>query len=186
VLLRTLLEYTLTSQWLAQDPRSRFLSWWLEDDRRFRVMEREVRALAKEPIDDIPEERRGRDELREQFQKHAETQDAPRFPKLIDVAMAVDSPFAYSFVYRALSQSGAHPYPHGLDPLIDDQPESDSVFVHDRPTEGPTIEPFYLAGALLFISLREAGAFFPPVALTTELDALEPEFLALRDALGAA
>jgi hypothetical protein len=186
VLLRSLLEYTLTAQWLAQDPRPRFLSWWLEDDRRFRVMEREVRALVKEPIEDIPEDlQRGRDELRDQFEKDAQAQNAPRFPKLIDMARAVDSPLAYSFVYRVLSQSGAHPYPHGLDSLIEDRPESDGVFIHGRPREEPTIEPYYLAGALLFISLREAGAVVPTVALTTELDAVEPEFLALREALDA-
>ena len=40
--------------------------------------------------------------------------------------------------------------------------------------------------ALLFISLREAGAHFSPVALTNELAALEPEFFALRDALEGA
>jgi hypothetical protein len=186
VLLRTLLEYALTAQWLAQDPRPRFLSWWLEDDRRFRVMEREVRALAKEPIEEISEElQRGRDELRTQFEKDADTQGAPPFPNLVDMARAVDSPFAYAFVYRVLSQSGAHPYPHGLEPLIEDQPGSDRVLVRAAQKKPPTIEPYYFAGALLFISLREAAAQFAPIALTEELAVLEPEFFALRDALEA-
>lgn len=82
--------------------------------------------------------------------------------------------------------SGAHPYPHGLDPLIDDRPDRDAVVVRGEPAEWPTIEPYYLAAALLFISLREAGAHFSPVALTNELTALEPEFFALRDALEGA
>lgn len=187
VLLRSLLEYTLTAQWLAQDPRPRFLSWWLEDDRRFRVMEREVRALAKEPIDEVPEAlQRARDELRTQFQKEAEAVDAPRFPTLVEMAAAVASPFAYSFVYRVLSQSGAHPYPHGLDPLIDDRPDRNAIVVRGEPVEWPTIEPYYLAAALLFISLRESGAHSSQVELANELAALEPEFFALRDALDGA
>ncbi len=87
------------------------------------------------------------------------------------MARAVDSPFAYSFVYRVLSQSGAHPSPHGLDSLIENRPESDGVFIHGRPKEGPTIEPYYLAGALLFISLRETSTLVPSLPLTAELDA---------------
>lgn len=113
--------------------------------------------------------------------------DAPRFPTLIEMATAVASPFAYSFVHRVLSQSGVHPYPHGLDSLIDDRPDGDAVVVvRGEPADWPTIEPYYLAAALLFISLREAGAHFSPVALTNELAALEPEFFALRDALEGA
>lgn len=184
VLLRTLLEYTLTAQWMAQDPQARFLSWWLEDDRRFRVMEREVRALAKAPIEEVPEElQRRREGVREQFQRDAESQKAPRFPTLIDMAMAVESPFAYSFVYRVLSQLGAHPYPHGLEAVIEDSPENNSVLVRPEPKDESTIEPYYLAGALVFISLREAGSAFAPVALTAELAMLEPELFALRDEL---
>jgi hypothetical protein len=40
------------------------------------------------------------DELRAQFQKEAQAVDAPRFPALIEMATAVASSFAYSFMHR--------------------------------------------------------------------------------------
>jgi hypothetical protein len=183
ILLRALLEYSLTAQWIGQDPRPRFLSWWLEDDKRFRTMEREVQALIEHPVE-VPEDlRQGREELASQFAAEAKKLNAPKFPRLQQMAKAVGGSLGYSFVYRVQSQVGAHPYPHGLDSLIEDRPVNGGVFLRPDPVGRPAVEPYYFAAALLFMALREAGRAFPPVDLGNDSGRFESELRAIRDLL---
>jgi len=188
ILLRTLLEYVITLEWIAADPELRILSWWQADERSFDVMVSEVSSLISQPIEIPAADDAARRDLIEQIAKEAAAAGAPPYPSLQERARQVRGSLAYSLLFRLYSQGGVHPFRQSLLPLLQDMPERKAVLVHAHPKEGPVDDPYYLCAVLLVIALERLSGLEPGLQLPS-VEPLKRQLMDLKrdiDAEGGA
>jgi hypothetical protein len=184
ILVRALLEYVITLQWILKDPEKRVLSWWQADDRPFARMVSEVTAITGQPIEITPEETRALAEFSAQIALEAASADVKPFPSLRERAAEVDADLGYSLLFRLYSQGGVHPYGQALLPLLEDLPDRSGVLIRETPGEEPIDDPYYLAGVLLLIALEKLAEVEPGLRLP-DLEEAKLEFLAMKHEIDA-
>jgi Family of unknown function (DUF5677) len=165
ILLRSLLEYVITLEWIAKDPDRRVLSWWRADERAFDSMVDEVGSLLGDRIG-LPEaDEVARRKLIEQIADEAVAAEAPPYPRLKERAKDAEESLSYSLLFRHYSQGGVHPFRQSLLPLIEDMPKRGAVLIRARPQEGPIDDPYFLTAVLVVITLERLSGLQPSLQL---------------------
>jgi hypothetical protein len=185
ILLRSLLEYVITLEWIAKDPDRRVLSWWRADERAFDVMVGEVSSLVGQPIGLSEADEVAHRQLIEQIADEAVAAEAPPYPGLKERAKDAEESLSYSLLFRLYSQGGVHPFRQSLLPLIEDMPKRDAVLIRARPQEGPVDDPYYLAAALLMITLERLSELQPSLQLPS-VEPIKRELMDLKQEIDAA
>jgi Family of unknown function (DUF5677) len=170
ILLRSLLEYVITLEWIAKDPERRVLSWWRADERAFDVMVGEVSSLLGHPVGLSEVDEVVHRQLIEQIANEAVAAEAPPYPGLKERAKDAEESLSYSLLFRLYSQGGVHPFRQSLLPLIEDMPKRDAVLIRARPREGPIDDPYYLTTVLVVITHERLSELQP----TLQLPSVEP------------
>jgi hypothetical protein len=182
ILVRTLLDYLITLEWIARDPQVRVLSWWLADEGSFARMADGVASVTGEHID-VPEELdTAQAEVSSRIAAEAAAAGAPPLPNLRDRAKEVGADLGYEFLFRLYSQGGVHPTRQSIVMLIEDLEPQQAVVLHEKPPAGPIDDPYYLAGALGCIALQTLSRLEPGLSLP-DLDPVRAEFLAIKQAI---
>jgi hypothetical protein len=168
ILVRSLLDYVITLEWILLDPEVRVYSWWQADDRSFDTVVREVTEQISLPIELSVDEEQARRDLIARIAKDAEEVGAPAYPPLQQRAQEVSSSLAYSLFFRLYSQGGAHPYRMSILALLRDVPERRAALILGEPDRQPVDDPYYLTGVLMIVVHRrlaekEAGLGLPSV-----------------------
>jgi hypothetical protein len=185
ILLRSLLEYVITLEWIAKDPDRRVLSWWRADERAFDVMVGEVSSLVGQPIGLSEADEVAHRQLIEQIADEAVAAEAPPYPGLKERAKDAEESLSYSLLFRLYSQGGVHPFRQSLLPLIEDMPKRDAVLIRARPQEGPVDDPYYLAAVLLMITLERLSELQPSLQLPS-VEPIKRELMDLKQEIDAA
>jgi hypothetical protein len=175
IVVRTMFEFFIRQKWLLLDPSLHRLLWLRDEITRRFTIDREAREWAQannETLEILTPE--GRELFERQLAEINEQLDAivaargldarPRYPSLIDQAVATDDMIDYTLTYRIDSQSAAHPSAMAIQNLMLQLPD-DAIQIRNEPPPGKRLN-VYAAGALrLHHALAMTGHVIPQLRL---------------------
>jgi hypothetical protein len=171
VLLRALLEYAVTINWLDLDREKNPRHWLISDIRRRLAADNELRQLGEPPI--IADANRQRYEgVVARFEQDLGGNPG-QLPSVQQQAQQIEFPIGYSLAYRFDSQSGVHPTSLGAEQML--EAVEDGFRLRTEPPPGSAPDPYAVAATLLLLALDGGRELVPFIQLDDDYAQVKAE-----------
>lgn len=166
ILLRVLLEYAVTLNWLNLEAYRNPRHWLVSDMRRRLTIENELQGLGEPPI--LSQSIRQRYERLIQRFENDLGGNPGRLPSVQQQATQIAFPHGYSLAYRFDSQSGVHPTALAAEAIL--EPDGTNVRLRPRPSSDTAPDPYAVTAVLLLLTLDAGRESVPTIALTVDFE----------------